>query len=103
MKPIRSGGGKQSKRRTNRKTKKTLKQRRNHRGGAVYSFDLMDKIGGQAARKSLYKTTDSDCPMGGVNDPKQGYMYYDPLTSHIGGSRQRKSKRSKRSQRQRKH
>ena len=99
IRPIRSGGGKLTKRRTNKKSKKTLKQRRNHHGGAVYSFDLMDKIGGQASRKSLYKTTDSDCPMGGVNDPKQGYMYYDPLTSHIGGSRRHKSKRSHRKQR----
>ncbi len=99
IKPIRTGGGK-TKRRSNNKSKKTLKQRRNHRGGAVYSFDLVDKIGGQAAYKSLYKTTDSDCPMGGVNDPKQGYMYYSPLTSHVGGSRSsRRSKKSKRHQR----
>ena len=58
---------------------------RPQKGGAIYSFDLTDKIGGQAARMSLYKTTDSDCPSGGVNDPSLGFDYYDPLKSHSGG------------------
>lgn len=104
IQPIRSGGGK------NKKTKFTSKQRRNHRGGAIYSFDYTDVIGGLPAVKSLYKTTDSDCPMGGVNDPKLGYMYYDPLTSHKGGSRKLKkykrsklSKRTKHTKRSKKH
>jgi len=56
------------------------------RGGAVYSFDLGDKIGGQAARMSLYKTTDSDCPPGGINDSSLGYDYYDPVKSQSGGT-----------------
>jgi len=97
IQPIRRGGGKNKSRLTKRRNQ------RNHRGGAVYSFDLTDVIGGLPARKSLYKTTDSDCPIGGVNDPKLGYMYYDPLTSHIGGSkRSKKSKQSKKSKKSKK-
>jgi hypothetical protein len=56
------------------------------RGGAIYSFDLADKIGGQAARRSLYKTTDSDCPPGGVNDTSLGFSYNSSVKLQTGGT-----------------
>jgi hypothetical protein len=88
--------------------KRSLKTRksktRSQRAGAIYSFDLNDKIGGQAAYKSLYKTTDSDCPMGGVNDPDLGNSFYDPSKPHSGGGRKHRShKRSNKKQVKRSH
>uniref|UniRef100_A0A6C0HM31 Uncharacterized protein n=1 Tax=viral metagenome TaxID=1070528 RepID=A0A6C0HM31_9ZZZZ len=55
-------------------------------GGAIYGFDLADKIGGQAARRSLYKTTDSDCPPGGVNDTSLGFSYNSSVKLQTGGT-----------------
>jgi hypothetical protein len=50
-----------SKRQYKSKTHKNL-QRPSHRGGAIYSFDLTDKIGGLPARVPLNGTADGDCP-----------------------------------------
>lgn len=84
MAVIRGAGKKTHTKRTSSKRKYMLK-----RGGAIYTFDLTDKIGGQAARMSLYKTTDSDCPPGGPIDPALGYSYNDPLKLQAGGSTKR--------------
>jgi hypothetical protein len=87
---------KHSNRKRSLRTRKS--KTRSQRAGAIYSFDLNDKIGGQAAYKSLYKTTDSDCPMGGVNDPDLGNSFYDPSKPRSGGGRKRMShKRSNKS------
>ncbi len=67
-----------------KRSQKSLKTK-TQRAGAIYTFDLNDKIGGQASYKSLYKTTDSDCPSGGVNDANLGNSYYDPSAQHTGG------------------
>ena len=84
-------------------SKKTKRNRKSHRGGAVYSFDLNDKVGGLPAVKSLYKTSDSDCPMGGVNDSTLGNAYYSPVGQSGGSKRKSKnrthSKRRNRSKR----
>ena len=70
----------------NKQSKRVSRRKYMHkRGGAIYTFDLADKIGGQAARLSLYKTTDSDCPPGGPVDPALGYSYYDPSKPQAGG------------------
>lgn len=45
-------------------TKMIKKQKNNtiHKGGAIYSFDLSEKIGGLPARVPLNGTQDGDCP-----------------------------------------
>ena len=53
-----------NKKRTINKTK--IQQRQ--RGGAVYSFDLNDKVGGMPATVSLNGSIDGDCPKGNVSD-----------------------------------
>ena len=56
------------KKRTLKKTVKRSNKNRTHRGGAVYSFDLNDKMGGMAANVSLNGTLDGDCPSGNTSD-----------------------------------
>ena len=69
-----------------RLTKKTHK--RKQRGGALYSFDLSDKVGGLPAHVSLNGSIDGDCPKGNITDfGSQNY------TITKGGSR--KSKKGK--------
>jgi hypothetical protein len=70
-----------------RKTNRSNKQIRKHRGGAVYSFDFNDKIGGLAANVGLNGGPDGDCPKG--NLAELGMMNYE---SAAGG--RRKNKRS---------
>lgn len=72
---------KHSKRNTKRQYKKlakklTKKQARGkvHSGGAIYTFDLNDKIGGQAARIPLNGTQDGDCPASDTAD--LGFVNY---------------------------
>ena len=43
-----------------KKLQKSIKHKQ--RGGAIYSFDLNDKIGGLPARIPLNGTRDGDCP-----------------------------------------
>ena len=51
-----------------KKQKQTLKKNKVQKAGAVYGFDLNDKIGGQAANVGLNGTPDGDCPAGNPKD-----------------------------------
>ncbi len=63
--------------------KRTRKSKSNHqRAGAIYTFDLNDKIGGLAANVPLNGTNDGDCPNTDVS--ALGFTNYG-LTK--GGSR----------------
>lgn len=54
---------------SNNNKKRTInKTKKQQRGGAVYSFDFNDKVGGMPARVSLNGTVDGDCPKGNVSD-----------------------------------
>ena len=66
--------------------------RKNHKGGAIYSFDLSDRVGGQPARIALNGTRDGDCPKSDTKD--LGFVNYG-LTK--GGRRSNKSKNGKKS------
>lgn len=65
-------------------------QKRTQRGGAIYSFDLNDKIGGHPAWIALNDTRDGDCPTSDTKD--LGFVNYGATK---GGTR-RKQKNSKR-------
>ena len=79
------------KRQRNSKSKTLKKQR----GGAIYSFDLNDKIGGLPARIPLNGTADGDCPATDTTD--LGFTNYGMTRSSGGGRRNRRSLRSKKS------
>ena len=53
---------------TKRSTRKNTKKTYNHKGGALYSFNLLDKIGGLPAQLGLNGTVDGDCPKGNITD-----------------------------------
>ena len=80
-----------------RKTNSSIKKRTNkkrtnkkhQKGGAIYSFDLNDKIGGLPANIALNGTQDGDCPTNGALD--LGFTNYG-LTK--GGSYKKKHKKS---------
>jgi hypothetical protein len=57
-----------SKKRSLKKTIKRSNKNKLHKGGAVFSFDLNDKIGGMPANVSLNGTLDGDCPSGNTSD-----------------------------------
>ena len=63
-----------------------------HTGGAIYSFNLDDKIGGLAANVALNGTQDGDCPASGALD--LGFANYG-LTK--GGAYKKNCKTSKKS------
>ena len=65
--------------------KRSTKKMINHKGGALYSFDLLDKIGGLPARMGLNGTSDGDCPKGNVSD-----FGMNNYTITNGGSRKHK-------------
>jgi hypothetical protein len=71
-----------SKRNTKRNTKRHTRNRK-HTGGAIYTFDLNDKIGGQSARIPLNGTRDGDCPATGSAD--LGFVNYGQTRG--GGSK----------------
>ena len=71
-----------------RSTRKNTKKTYNHKGGALYSFNLLDKIGGLPAQLGLNGTVDGDCPKG--NDTDFGRNNY-AITK--GGSRKNKMNR----------
>ena len=76
---------------TKRSTRKNTKKTYNHKGGALYSFNLLDKIGGLPAQLGLNGTVDGDCPKGNITD--FGHNNYAITT---GGSRKhKKTKNSK--------
>jgi len=70
-----------------RQIRKTSK--RSHRGGAIYTFDYKDPIGGQAAVIPLNGTADGDCPASATQD--LGFTNYGGTR---GGSRKKKSKKN---------
>jgi len=61
------------------------------RGGAVYTFDFNEKIGGLPARVPLNGTQDGDCPASPVSE--LGFTNYGMVR---GGRRHLKHKKSKR-------
>ena len=75
--------------------RKSLKP--NHKGGAVYTFDLKEKIGGLPSRIPLNGTADGDCPSFDVKD--LGLVNYGAAK---GGARKHKSHKSKRNSRKHK-
>ena len=72
------------------RSKSSLKKQ--HRGGALYTFDLNDKVGGLPARVPLNGTADGDCP--GTDTKDLGFVNYG-LTR--GGGRKRRSLKHKKS------
>ncbi len=96
---IRAKMSKSSKKRSNRKNKKTQKKsnkksqnRSSHRGGAIYSFDLNDKIGGLAANIPLNGTQDGDCPKSPTGD--LGFTNYGMTRNASGGGKKHKNKKN---------
>jgi hypothetical protein len=80
-------------RKTVSKNKKRVTKKMNknkQKGGALYSFDLNDKVGGLPARVSLNGTADGDCPSGKITD--FGMNNYQIAR---GGSKSKKSKSKK--------
>ena len=71
------------------------KTHKRQRGGAIYSFNLNDKIGGLPARIPLNGTADGDCPATDTSD--LGFVNYGMTRSSGGGKRNRRVGRSKRS------
>ena len=82
VRTIRSKMSKGTKKRTNKKQHKS-KSKSMQRGGAIYSFDLNDKIGGLAANIPLNGTQDGDCP--NTNTAELGFANYG-MTRSGGGS-----------------
>lgn len=74
--------------------KKRLTKSSMHRGGAIYSFDLNDKVGGLPARIPLNGTADGDCPATDTAD--LGFVNYG-MTRSSGGGKRKNTKRTKRS------
>jgi hypothetical protein len=69
-----------------------------HVGGAIYSFNLDDKIGGLPANISLNGTQDGDCPSSGAFD--LGFTNYGLTKSNsvtTGGAYMKKQKSAKKS------
>jgi hypothetical protein len=75
-----------------KKTKKANNNNKQYRGGAVYGFDLTDKIGGQPANIPLNGTQDGDCPSKG--DLDVGFANYG-LKGGKRGKRSRSKSKSK--------
>lgn len=68
------------------KNNKKTNKRKMHRGGALYTFDLNDKVGGLPAQIPLNGTADGDCP--GTDTKDLGFVNYGVAK---GGSRRRHS------------
>ena len=75
----------------NRKQLRKQFSKRQQRGGAIYTFDLTDKIGGLPARIPLNGTRDGDCPASETKD--LGFVNYGMTR---GGARRRRSTKGKR-------
>ena len=72
-----------------KQSRRRLTPKPNHRGGAIYTFDLNDKIGGLPARIPLNGTQDGDCPATDTTD--LGFVNYGMTRGQKGG-RRRKSR-----------
>jgi len=71
--------------------KRSTKKNFNLKGGALYSFNLLDKIGGLPAQLGLNGTVDGDCPKGNITD-----FGHNNYAIAKGGSRKnKKNKNSK--------
>lgn len=79
------------------KPKPKTRTHKKQRGGAIYSFDLTDKIGGLPARIPLNGTADGDCPATDTKD--LGFVNYGMTRSSGGGRRNRHASRTKKSTR----
>ncbi len=78
------------------------KTHKKHRGGAIYSYNLNDKIGGLPARIPLNGTADGDCPATDTMD--LGFTNYGMTSSSGGGVRRiRRSKKSMKRSKSRKN
>jgi len=84
VKVIRSAGRSSS--------KSHKKGSKKQRAGAIYSFDLVNKIGGQATNVPLNGTEDGDCPTSAIAE--LGFSNYG---STRGGSRKNRSRKHKHS------
>jgi hypothetical protein len=80
-------------RKTHNKTLRTILKGKKQRGGAIYTFDHDDKIGGQPARISLNGTLDGDCPASETKD--LGFVNYGLTPPKNGGGHVRKNKSKK--------
>ena len=81
------------------RSKRSFKPR-NQRAGAIYSFDLNDKIGGLPARIPLNGTADGDCPATDTRD--LGFVNYGMTRPASGGGRHsHRSRKVSRSSRRR--
>jgi len=63
-----------------------------HKGGAIYGFDLNDKIGGLAANIPLNGTQDGDCPNSPTGD--LGFTNYGMTRNASGGGKKHKNKKN---------
>ena len=81
--------------------RKSLKP--NHKGGAVYTFNLEDKIGGLPSRIPLNGTLDGDCPTSDVKN--LGMVNYGDTSGgarkHRRNSRNRNRNRNRNSHKKR--
>ena len=89
VRSIRSKMSKRTIKRTNKNKPKSRKQSM-HKGGAIYSFDLNDKIGGLPANVPLNGTQDGDCPSSNFTD--LGFTNYGMNRTSGGGSCVKKHK-----------
>ena len=87
VRSIRSKMSTRTRKRTNKKQNKSHKKSM-HRGGAIYSFDLNDKIGGLPANIPLNGTQDGDCP----NSPTSELGFTNYGMTRTGGGCIKKNK-----------
>ena len=92
---VRSIRSKMSKRTNKRAYKNKTKSRKQsmYKGGAIYSFDFNDKIGGLPANIALNGTQDGDCP--DSNFSELGFSNYGMKRTSGGGSCVKKNKNKK--------
>jgi len=79
-------------------TKKINKNKQ--KGGALYGFDLTNKVGGLPSRVSLNGTADGDCPTGkitdfGMNNYKIAHGGFKSKKYKVKKSKSKKSKSKK--------
>ena len=90
MRQIRKSAIRSTKKRTAKKQNNS-QNKSNHKGGAIYSFDLNDKIGGLPANIALNGTQDGDCPNAPTSD--LGFTNYG-LPRGGGNIKKQKNKKS---------
>ena len=73
---------KHTKTKTTKKTNKHKKFNKTKKGGAIYSFDLDNKIGGLPAFMPLKDTRNSDCPSSHKGGYKKATKQTNTLKRH---------------------